>query len=198
MSSDPTRLVVRASNGDVTAIRELLEKHLPQIQAVVRKRMSRVLRAHEESLDIVQSVCRQVLAGEHLFEGQREEDFRRQLLAAVERKVIDHYRHLGRERRDVGREQPLSSSGAAGQAASNGEGPSTLAARSDEERRVREALDQLEPLEREALQLSHFEGLSFPLIAERLGITLRQARWSVYKAKYRLTRLLGDSGKTSD
>ena len=99
----PEELIEKAAGGNQAAIRELLEQHLPMIQAVVRRRMSQVLRAREESIDVVQSVCRQVLENLDRYEQRTEEGFGAWLLKLVEHKLVDHYRGLKREKRDIAR-----------------------------------------------------------------------------------------------
>jgi RNA polymerase sigma-70 factor (ECF subfamily) len=190
MSATPEELVTLAARGDEAAVRELLERHLPTIQAIVRRRMSRVLRAREESLDIVQSVCRQVLANLELLELRSEDEFGGWLLRAIEHKLVDHYRHLGREKRDSARERHLETTAELGLPEPR-TGPSSFAARREQAERLQAAMQALTPLQREALRLHSSDGLPFPAIAERLGITLKQARWNVYKAKYALARRLG-------
>ena len=189
MSSTPEELVTLAAGGDGEAIQSLLERHLQTIHAIVRRRMSRELRAKEESIDVVQSVCRQVLASQERFELRGEREFGGWLLRAIESKLVDHYRFLAREKRDGAREEPLLDDGDPRWSASS-TGPLSSAVKRDEAERLRAAMDALPPLQREALRLHSGEGLSFPEIAARLGITLKQARWHVYKAKYHLSRRL--------
>ena len=114
MSSTPEELVTLAAHGDGAAIQSLLERHLPTVHAIVPRRMSRELRAKEESIDVVQSVCRQVLASQERFELRGEREFEGWLLRAIERKLVDHYRFLAREKRDAEREEPLSADEDAG------------------------------------------------------------------------------------
>jgi RNA polymerase sigma-70 factor (ECF subfamily) len=189
MSSTPEELVTLAAGGDGAAIQSLLERHLPTIHAIVRRRMSRELRAKEESIDVVQSVCRQVLASQERFELRGEQEFGGWLLRTIELKLVDHYRFLTREKRDGAREEPPLDEGDPRWSAP-GTGPLTSAVKHDEAERLRAAMEALPTLQREALRLHSADGLSFPEIAARLGLTLKQARWTVYQAKYRLTQRL--------
>ena len=189
MSSTPEELVMLAAGGDGAAIQSLLERYLPTIHAIVRRRMSRELRLKEESIDVVQSVCRQVLASQEQFELRGEQEFGGWLLRAIECKLVDHYRFLTREKRDGAREEPPLDEGDPRWSAP-GTGPLTSAVKHDEAERLRAAMEALPPLQREALRLHSADGLSFPEIAARLGLTLKQARWTVYQAKYRLTQRL--------
>jgi RNA polymerase sigma-70 factor (ECF subfamily) len=155
--------------------------------------MSHELRMREESLDVVQSVCRQVLESSLPREQGDERVLPAWLITAIENKLIDHYRHLVRAKRDVGREQHLAS-GSGPKVEGEGPGPSTEAAKHEEALHLREAMTELDAREREALELHYAEGLSYPAIAERLGITLKQARWGVAMAKLKLAQKLGGEG----
>jgi len=59
------------SGGDGTALELLLERYLPQLHAFVRVRLGGV-RARESSMDVVQSLCRDLLAGRERFEFRGE------------------------------------------------------------------------------------------------------------------------------
>ncbi|MCA8975247.1 MAG: hypothetical protein KDC98_11025, partial [Planctomycetes bacterium] len=60
--SDHRDLVDSASHGDPQAVEELLVRHLPRLRAFVRLRSPFALRARESCSDLVQSVCREVIA----------------------------------------------------------------------------------------------------------------------------------------
>ena len=59
--------------------------------------------------------------------------------------------------------------------------------------RVREAIEQLTPAQREALELAFFSGLTHVEVSERLGIPLGTAKTRIRSALLRLRDLLGDS-----
>jgi hypothetical protein len=64
-----TRLWIAAScSGDAEALARLLTGFLPELRAFVRLRLGPELRARETSSDLVQSVCREVLADLDQFE----------------------------------------------------------------------------------------------------------------------------------
>ena len=59
--------------------------------------------------------------------------------------------------------------------------------------RVRAAIEELTPLQREALELAFFGGLTHVEVAERLGIPLGTAKTRIRSALLRLRDVLGDS-----
>lgn len=64
MSPDRTRTLLAAvGEGDAEALEEFVTRHLPHLHAYVRLRMGPQLRLREATADVVQSVCREVLAG---------------------------------------------------------------------------------------------------------------------------------------
>ncbi len=183
-SENPSHLVEAAASGDAVAIQSLLERHLPLAHALVRRRMGPVLRGREESADIVQSVCRRVLERGALYDHRDDVRFRRWLTEVVERKIVDRYRLLGAQKRDVHRESPPERTGAPPSPLSDeADGPSTVAERVEEVDLVRSALESMDAELSEALKLSAYEGLSYEAIAARLDCTPKQARRRVNKAK---------------
>jgi RNA polymerase sigma factor (sigma-70 family) len=59
--------------------------------------------------------------------------------------------------------------------------------------RVREAIEQLTPAQREALDLAFFQGLTHVEVSDRLGIPLGTAKTRIRSALLRLRDILGDS-----
>lgn len=204
MTATPEELIGRAAEGDSLAVEKLLELHMPTIHRLVRRRMSRALRAREESVDVVQSVCRQVLQGlaraqdqgREGYEHRSEEELRAWLLRVTENKLADHYRRERRERRDVEREEGLPTSGGA-LPPCQAPGPATMAA---DREHLESVLSQLTAEEREALELHHFDHLTYQQVADRLGITRKQAIWRIRKGILALGRSRGasTSGGESD
>lgn len=98
-------LVDQAKGGDGSAIEALLVRHLPAIDAYVRLRAGKLVRAKESTADVVQSVCREVL--EHLddFDFRGEAQFRHWLCQHALHKILNKKRFYTAEKRDAAREQ---------------------------------------------------------------------------------------------
>jgi RNA polymerase sigma factor (sigma-70 family) len=105
MDSESERLFTQVTSGDRGALEPMLARYLPQLHAYVRLRLRSALGAREASMDVVQSVCRQVLASQQQFEFRGEERFRAWLFTAALNKLREKHRHHHGQKRDVAREE---------------------------------------------------------------------------------------------
>lgn len=94
----------RPSSDDGTRKSEWLRDCLPGLHAFVRLKFGPSLRAHEASIDIVQSVCAEVLAESDDREFERPEAFRAWLHKIAIHKIADRHRFWQAERRRTDRE----------------------------------------------------------------------------------------------
>jgi RNA polymerase sigma-70 factor (ECF subfamily) len=117
---------------------------------------------------------------------------------AGQKLVTLHRHHLGAQMRDAGREislyrggLPMTSSVAlAAQLLGHDTGPSEAAIRAELKVRLQEALNSLEPLDREVLALRHIEQLTLAEAAQALGITESGASRRHLRALKRLKEVL--------
>lgn len=197
MDEDRTRtLVIAAKQGQPPAIDELVERHLGRLHAYVRLRMGRQLRQREASLDLVQSVCRELCSHLGEFEYRDEQQFLGWLFTTALRKVQEKQRYHGREARDPGRE-----AGAADVddlAAACWLTPSRDAAGRERLQQVAEALSTLPEDYREMIGLSRIAGLSHKEIAARTGRSEAACRKLLGRALSSLGEILGADGGTGD
>jgi RNA polymerase sigma-70 factor (ECF subfamily) len=63
----------------------------------------------------------------------------------------------------------------------------------DQSSRIREALLKLPPRYRAAIELRHFQGLSYAEMAETLGCPLSQVKSDLYRARQRLIHLMSST-----
>jgi RNA polymerase sigma-70 factor (ECF subfamily) len=161
-------LYQRAATGDGASLDALLERYLPQLHAYVRTRLSGDLRARESSMDVVQSVCRDLLAERGRFDFRGEERFRAWLFTSALNKIRDKARFHHGAGRDVRREhQPSVEFDLS--IAKNLLTPSQDAIAAETARQVREALDRLSEDHREVIALARVVGLPHRVIAEVMG-----------------------------
>ena len=119
---------------------------------------------------------------------------------AVQRMQMVQRVHLGARMRDVRQEAALPAEGAAlassesmaGQLVSHMTSPSQAAIRRELQERLRAALDEMDPLDREVLALRHFEELGNNEVAEVLGISKDAASKRHVRALVRLREILSD------
>jgi RNA polymerase sigma-70 factor (ECF subfamily) len=166
---DPTDadLYERAASGDEASLDTLLARYLPQLHAYVRVRLNDELRARESSMDVVQSVCRDVLAARSKFDFRGEERFRAWLFTTALNKVRDKYQFHRGGGRDVRREVDAVELDAT--VAHNLLTPSQGAVANEVARSVREALAALSEDHREVVTLARIVGLPHKVIAEVMG-----------------------------
>jgi RNA polymerase sigma-70 factor (subfamily 1) len=193
--TDTARLFDAATSGDAAALDELLERYLPQLHAFVHARMGPALRPRESSMDVVQSVCRQVLAARSGFDFQGEERFRAWLFTSALNKIREKHRHHHLDKRDIARERN----------ADAGDGnpiaefahlltPSQEAVGRETAAALAAALDALTEEHREVITLARLVRLPHRVIAEVMGRTEPATRQLLGRALLRLTTELRSRG----
>ncbi|MCC6783742.1 MAG: sigma-70 family RNA polymerase sigma factor [Planctomycetes bacterium] len=199
MNEDRTRsLVEAASRGDAPAIDELIRRHLPRLRAYVRLRMGQALRLREGSMDVVQSVCRELI--EHLdeFRYEGENQFLGWLFTTALNKVREKQRFHRRECRNPKQEAALDLSDAEDLAAiAHWLTPSRDAAGREKLVLLDRAFQDLPDEYREVIALARIVGLSHKEIAARMDRTEAAARKLLGRALARLGELLGDDGRVT-
>ncbi|HLQ38547.1 MAG TPA: sigma-70 family RNA polymerase sigma factor [Planctomycetota bacterium] len=194
---DPTdaQLYEQASGGDGTALELLLERYLPQLHAFVRVRLGGV-RARESSMDVVQSLCRDLLAGRERFEFRGEDRFRAWLFTSALNKLSAKHRFHRLAKRDVGREQVLDDEAPLPLAAELLT-PSVDAIGKETGKALQEALAALSPEHREIITLARIVRLPHAVIAESTGRSEPAARQLLARAMRRLGQELKARGVTT-
>ena len=192
----PTEVLIeRAKTGNPPALDQLIRRFLPEIRAFVRLNAGRVVRLKESCSDLVQTVCKDVLAKLHQFEYRDENSFRSWLFVAVLNKVRMRERHYRAARRDPAREAPPELGEDAKllvAAYASMCTPSREAAAHEELARIEAAFDQLPPDYREVITLARLAGLSHAEIGARLGRTPVATRTLLHRAVVRLASVLDD------
>ena len=200
-SADTVRLIERALAGDRAALDGLLARHRDRLCRMVRMRLDRRLWARVDASDVVQEGLLEVV--QRLPEYLREPRLPLFLwlrLVVGERLIRVHRHHLGAQMRDAGREVSLyrgalpaaSSAALAAQLLGKHTSPSEAALRAERMLRVQEALNALDPVDREILSLRHFEELSRAEAARELGIEESAAAKRYVRALKRLREALAD------
>ncbi|HZL99193.1 MAG TPA: RNA polymerase sigma factor, partial [Planctomycetota bacterium] len=166
-------------------VHELLERHLPELRAYLRRRARGLLAARESASDLAQSVCREVITHVDRFEHGAEESFRAWLYRTAERKLVSRYRYYTATKRDG-----AASEACLGPAPAT---PSRHAAAREELAAAEAALARLDAPYREAILLSRVEGLSHAEIARRMGRSEGAVRNLVYRG---LAQVAAELGRT--
>lgn len=184
-------MVRSATSGDPAAIADVLRAYLPRLSRFVHLRLGERLHVREDTLDIVQSTVRELLA-EPDFEWRGEVEFRGWLFQAAVNKIREKARFHGAGKRSSDRERPLADcetdlAGAIADLAS----PSRAAIAKEELERLEAAFAGLTEAQREVLTLARIAGLPHAAIAQRLGKSEVAVRQLLVRALAALGAALG-------
>ena len=166
---DSEDLLRRAAAGDKAALATLWERHRARLRQMVRLRLDRRLQGRVDPSDVLQEAYLDLAA--RLPDYARERPMPTYLwlrLVTGQRLAQVHRQHLGAAMRDAGREVSLyrgaypqaSSASLAAQLLGRFTTASQAAVRAERQVQLQEALNSMDPLDREILALRHFEGLS--------------------------------------
>ncbi len=200
MTDDSLALAARLRDGDSDALEALLQQHYPALRAYVRLHRGDLIRSKEDSTDIVQSVCREVLQQLHHFRFAGEDGFRRWLFTTATRKICDRYDYYLAAKRDVRLENAPPSGSRADLLDRYGSfcTPSRVAEAREEIARIEAAFDRLSERYREVILLARVVGLSRAAIAEHLGSTEGAIRTLLTRVTAKLAGLLDTAAEPPD
>ena len=171
-------LVTAMARGDPDALAVLCRRHTPSLYRVAR----RVAASGTAAEDLVQTAWERLIRRPpHLDPGQSLLPWLRRVLVHL---AIDEARRESRHRTESEGLRP------AGERADPGPTPADAADRSDERRRVRQALQTLPSDLRVLLALLYGEGLSVREAAFALGLPVTVVKNRAFRARGRLRRLL--------
>jgi RNA polymerase sigma-70 factor (ECF subfamily) len=178
--SDTIHLFERLRVGDRGALAELFQRHRDRLRRMVELRMDARLQGKIDASDVLQDGF---LDGakrvESYLSDPRLPVFLWLRLVVSDRLAMVHRHHLGTKMRDVAQEVSLyrdplpraSSAALASMLLGRLTTPSNAAIRAEQILQIQEAVNSLEPLDREVVALRHFEQLSRAETAVVLGIT---------------------------
>jgi RNA polymerase sigma-70 factor (ECF subfamily) len=198
-SSATTRLIERAARGESEALGELLQQHHGRLRRMVRLRLDRRLQGRIDPSDVIQDASLEAATRLPEYVGNPTMPFFLWLrLLTGQRLQILHRRHLGARMRNAAREVSVyrgalpeaTSVALAAQLLGRDTRPSEAAVRAERKLRLQEALNGMDPLDREALALRHFEYLTIAEAAHVLGITPAAAGKRYLRALERLREIL--------
>lgn len=187
MNHDKTKTwlcLQRWHEGDETALKEILELHLPWLNIQVRRRLGPFLRKKAETCDFVQDAVVQFLKYAPRFMASDKTQFRSLLLRIVENTLRDKHNWYTAQRRKIARERPLPSSTVVNlnRSLHHDRTPSQSADRHEKEAVVRLAIELLDTKDREIIVLHQWTGLTFAEIGERFAISTHAAQMRYHRA----------------
>lgn len=214
MSNDPFPddaedlvLARRAHAGDGQAAFDLFERYRSRLLRMVDLRLDPRLRARLDAGDIVQEAMLDAVRRLPEYLADPKMEFFLWLRWITGDRLLDaHRRNLGAQKRDAGQEVSLHQRAApeatslvlAEQLMGRLTSPSHAVRRGEIKRTVQEALNSLEPIDREVLVLRHFEHLSNLQTAQVLGLKKSGASKRYVAAVRRIRQCLADVVKLED
>jgi RNA polymerase sigma-70 factor (ECF subfamily) len=177
-----------------------LERFRNYLRLLARLHLDPRLQGKLDPSDAVQQTLLQAYQARDQFRGGTEAELAAWLRQILARHLANLVRDFGRDRRAVGREQPLEAALAASSArleawaAAEQSSPSQRAERQEQAVRVAEALARLPEAQREALVLQHWQGWSLEEIGRHLGRSPAAVAGLIKRGIKQLRRLLDEGG----
>jgi RNA polymerase sigma-70 factor (ECF subfamily) len=201
MSADAetSELLERAGQGDEQAVGDLFFRHRDRLRRMIQLRMDRRLQGRLDASDVLQESYLEFARSLPQYLQNPELPFFLWLRCLTGRKLQAlHRHHLGTRARDAGRELSLhrgalpqaSSVSLAAQLLGRYTTPSHAAIRAELQISVQEALNSMDPIDREVLALRHYEQLSNAETAQVLGLSEAAASNRFVRALKRLKSIL--------
>jgi RNA polymerase sigma-70 factor (ECF subfamily) len=192
-------LLRRAQAGDQAALGALFAHYRDRLRQMVRLRLDRRLCGRLDPSDVLQEAYLDVARRFPEYAAAPTVSFYLWLRTLTGQRLIDlHREHLGAQMRDAGREVSLyrgalpqaSSASLAQQMLAGLTSPTQAAVRAERQIQLQEALNGLDPLDREVVVLRHFEELNNVETAQVLGIDTAAASKRYIRAIRRLKAVL--------
>jgi RNA polymerase sigma-70 factor, ECF subfamily len=196
---DSAALLQRAAAGNPDAVRDLFARHRERLKRMVHLRLSRRLQGRVDDSDVLQEAFLDIANRLPEYAAGPKLPLFLWLRHMTGLKLAEvHRRHLGTQLRDADREVTLHRGGLpeadsvslAAHLLGQLTTPSQAAIKAETRLIVQEALNNMDPTDREVLALKHFEQLSTSEIAEVLGMSKAGAGHRYLRAIKRLKEIL--------
>jgi RNA polymerase sigma-70 factor (ECF subfamily) len=192
-------LIRRAAAGEAAALAALWERHRGRLRQMIRLRLDRRLQSRVDPSDVLQEAYLDL--ADRLTDYARDHPMPPYLwmrLVTGQRLMQVHRRHLGAAMRDADREISLhqgalpqaSSASLAAHLLGHLTSASQAAVRAERQLQLQQALNAMEPVDREIIALRHFEELSNGEAADVLGLSKGAASKRYVRAMIRLQAVL--------
>jgi RNA polymerase sigma-70 factor (ECF subfamily) len=198
-SGDLKEPLRRLADGDQAALAELFGRYRERLRRMVKLRLDRRLQGRIDASDVLQEAYLDVAKRASEYAANPTMPFFLWLrFLTGQRLVMVHRQHLGAKMRDAGQEVSLyrgalpqaSSVSLAAQLLGRMTSPSLAAVRAEMQLKLQEALNGMDPIDREVLVLRHFEELSNGETAALLGLQKAAASNRYIRALKRLKEVL--------
>ncbi len=194
-------------NGEESALARAFSVNHDRLWRMIQFRLDRRLAGRVDADDCLQEAYLDALKRMRHFEGDSDESLFVWIRLILNQTLIGiHRKHLSTKRRDAGREQraagrrsyDATTASISMQLIGRLSSPSAQAARHELIECVEQAIDQMNPLDREVLALRHFEELSNSEVAKVLDIGVKAASIRYVRALRRLQAIMGELSAFAD
>jgi RNA polymerase sigma-70 factor (ECF subfamily) len=198
-SGATSELITRAAEGEAAVLGDLLERHRDRLRRMVAVRLDPRLRGRIDPSDVIQDAMLEAALRLREYAADPQWSFFLWLrMLTAQRLRVVHRHHLGVQARDASREVSIyrsvgpeaSTMSMVVQLLGHDPRPSEAAVRLERKLRVQQALEAMEPIDREVLALRHFERLTKPEAARVLGISEAAVAQRYFRALKRLRDVL--------
>jgi RNA polymerase sigma-70 factor (ECF subfamily) len=192
-------LLRQARTGDTAALGTLFAQYRDRLRKMVRLRIDRRMAGRLDASDVLQEAYLDVARRFPEYAAAPTVPFYVWLRALTGQRLIDlHRQHLGAKMRDAAQEVALyrgalpqaSSASLAQQLLAGLTSPTQAAVRAEMQLKLQEALNSMDPIDREVVVLRHFEELNNIETAAVLGIEPSAASKRYLRAIRRLKAIL--------
>lgn len=204
---DTEALVARLKQGDQDALAELFSQYQSALRRMIDFRLDPRLNGRVSASDVLQDTYLDAQQRVGHFLKKPEMPFFVWLRLVAGQRLVDvHRQHLGAKMRAAGQEVSLNQEGHFGASSvclaahlvGNFTSPSQNFAKAELMRQVEQALDGLDPIDREVLSMRHFEELSNAETAAILRIETAAASKRYVRALERLKNAIAAVGGLSN
>ncbi|MFO0907396.1 MAG: sigma-70 family RNA polymerase sigma factor [Isosphaeraceae bacterium] len=194
-------LIGRATAGEEKALADLFARHRDRLRQMVRLRLDRRLQGRVDPSDVLQDAFVDLAEKLPEYASRPTIPFFLWLRLVVgERLLRVHRHHLGAAMRDAGREISLhqgaypeaSSVSLAARLLGRITTASRAALRAEMQFMLQEAINGMDPIDREVIALRHFEELTNEEVATVLNLTKAAASKRYVRAMLRLKEAIGE------
>ncbi|HIE98388.1 MAG TPA: sigma-70 family RNA polymerase sigma factor [Planctomycetes bacterium] len=194
-----TRLIAQLKGGEDGALAELFLHYRDRLKRIVRFRLDYRLAGRISESDVIQESYISASKRADHYRGKPDMPFFVWLRLIVNQQLADlHRQHLQAEMRDVRKEISLERPGAsphtslamAAQLAGDVTSASRAYSRVERISNLEEALNQMEPIDREVIALRHFEELTNGEVSDVLGIGIQAASKRYVRAMKRMKEIV--------
>jgi len=202
-ATETEQLLDQARQGRADAVEQLLARHREPVRRMIDLRLDPAIVQRVDASDVVQEVMLEASRRLQDYLQNPTMPFLVWLRHLAKDHLIDaHRRHHQAQKRGVNREQPLhrpawadqSSLELAGQLVDAERTPASEAIQQELQRRLHDAIAQLDDIDREVILMRHFEQLSNQEVAQALELTGPASSMRYLRAVRRLRDLLAPGG----